>query len=574
MKNKIVVILLGLFLLSAFKAEDKVITVFMIGDSTMANKVLTGGNPERGWGQALGGFFMEDVRIDNHAVNGRSSKSFINEGRWDVILNKLKPGDYVIIQFGHNDEKPQVDRHTDPGTTFDANLRKFVNETRSKGGIPILMNSIVRRNFIAPKDTVVTKDHGSLPSKNPEPVEGNILYETHGAYLDSPRNVAKELNVPFVDADKITHNLVEGLGPKNSRKLFMWVEPNIVPAIPQGRQDNTHLNIYGARVVAGLLVDALTKEVPALAKYVRHYDFVVAKDGTGDFFTIQEAINAVPEFRKSSRTTILVRPGIYCEKLVIPECKTGISLLGQTGAIISGNDFANKKNCFGENMGTSGSSSCYIYAPDFYAENITFENTAGTVGQAVACFVSGDRVMFKNCCFKGNQDTLYTYGKGVRQYFENCYIEGNVDFIFGWSEAVFNHCTIHSLGDGYITAPSTDKGQKYGYIFYDCKITGEEGIKTYLSRPWRPYAQAIFIRCELGKQIRPEGWNNWNNSANEKTVNYAEYKCTGEGAQIAHRATFGKQLKNLQNYDITKVMAGTDGWNPVQNGNIYQEVKR
>jgi len=574
MKNKIVVILLGLFLLSAFKAENKVITVFMIGDSTMANKVLTGGNPERGWGQALGGFFTEDIRVDNHAVNGRSSKSFINEGRWDLVLNKLKPGDYVIIQFGHNDEKPQVDRHTDPGTTFDANLRKFVNETRSKGGIPILMNSIVRRNFIAPKDTVVTKDHGSVPNKTSELVEGNILYETHGAYLDSPRIVAKELNVPFVDADKITHDLVESLGPKDSRKLFMWVEPNIIPAIPQGRRDNTHLNIYGARVVAGLLVDALTKEVPALAKYVRHYDFVVAKDGTGDFFTIQEAINAVPDFRKGSRTTILVRPGIYCEKLVIPECKTGISLLGQTGAIISGNDFANKKNHFGENMGTSGSSSCYIYAPDFYAENITFENTAGHVGQAVACFVSGDRVMFKNCRFKGNQDTLYTYGKGMRQYFENCYIEGTVDFIFGWSEAVFNHCTIHSLGDGYITAPSTDREQKYGYIFYDCKITGEEGIKTYLSRPWRPYAQAIFIRCELGKQIRPEGWSNWNNPVNEKTVNYAEYKCIGEGAQIIHRAAFGKQLKNIRNYDITKVLAGTDEWNPVQNGNLYQEVKR
>lgn len=574
MKNKLFVTLLALLLLSAFKAEDKVITVFMIGDSTMANKVLTGGNPERGWGEMLAGFFTEDIRVDNHAVNGRSSKSFINEGRWDAVLGKIKPGDYVIIQFGHNDEKPQADRHTDPGTTFDANLRKFVNETRAKGGIPVLMNSIVRRNFIAPMDSVVAKDHGLVPGKSPEPVEGNVLYETHGAYLDPPRNVAKELNVPFVDANKITHDLVQGLGPEESSKLFMWVEPNAVPAIPQGRHDNTHLNVHGARIVAGLLVDALAKEVPALARYVRHYDFVVAKDGTGDFFTVQEAINAVPDFRKLSRTTILVRAGVYKEKLVVPECKTGISLLGQNGAVISGDDFSGKKNCFGESMGTSGSASCYIYAPDFYAENITFENTAGKVGQAVACFVSGDRVFFKNCRFKGNQDTLYTYGKGMRQYFEDCYVEGTVDFIFGWSEAVFNRCTIHSLGDGYLTAPSTDKGQKYGYIFYDCKMTGAEGAKAYLSRPWRPYAQAVFIRCSLGKQIRPEGWDNWGKASNEKTVNYAEYKNTGEGAALTHRAAFGRQLNDLNGYDIEKVLLGSDGWNPVKNGNVLFEVKR
>ena len=143
----------------------------------------------------------------------------------------------------------------------------------------------------------------------------------------------------------------------------MFVEPEKVLAFPKGREDNTHLNVYGARTIAGLTVDAIAKEIPELAKYVRHYDYVVAQDGTGDFFTVQEAINAVPDFRKNVRTTILVRKGTYKEKIIIPESKINISLIGEDGVVLTNDDFANKKNVFGENMGTSGSSSCYIYAP-------------------------------------------------------------------------------------------------------------------------------------------------------------------------------------------------------------------
>ena len=462
MKNKLAVLLSLFFLLSAFKADRPVLTIFMIGDSTMANKNITGGNPERGWGMMLPGFFSEEVRIDNHAMNGRSSKSFIDEGRWDKVISQVKKGDYVIIQFGHNDEKPKADRHTDPGTTFDANLSRFVNETRAKGGIPILCNAIVRRNFVRPLDESISKDTRHDAGEVKQPQEGDTLYDTHGAYIESPRNVAKKLNVPFIDMNKITHDLVEGLGPVESKKLFMFVEPDQVPAFPKGREDNTHLNVYGARVIAGLAVEAIGKAVPELAPYIRHYDYVVAQDGSGDFFTVQEAINAVPDFRKNIRTTILIRKGTYKEKIIIPESKINVSLIGEEGATLTNDDFANKKNVFGENMGTSGSSSCYIYAPDFYAENITFENSAGPVGQAVACFVSADRAFFKNCRFLGFQDTLYTYGKQSRQYYEDCYIEGTVDFIFGWSTAVFNRCHIHSKRDGYVTAPSTDQGKKYG----------------------------------------------------------------------------------------------------------------
>lgn len=585
MKHKLILLLGLFFLFSAFKADKPVITVFMIGDSTMADKNLTGGNPERGWGQMLPGYFSEDIRVDNHAMNGRSSKSFIDEGRWDKVLSLVKKGDYVFIQFGHNDEKPKADRHTDPGTTFDANLRKFVNETRAKGGIPVLFNSIVRRNFGVAADAQTVKaavnqddfrkDAKHEPSAAVKPEEGKKLIDTHGAYLDSPRNVAKELNVPFVDMNKITHDLVEGLGPDKSKELFMWVAPNTVPAMPKGREDNTHLNVYGGRVIAGLTVGAIAEVVPGLAKYVRHYDFVVAQDGSGDFFTVQEAIDAVPDFRKSVRTTILVRKGVYKEKIVIPESKINVSLIGQEGAVLSYDDYANKPNCFGENKGTSGSSSCYIYAPDFYAENITFENTSGPVGQAVACFVSADRVYFKNCRFLGFQDTLYTYGKGCRQYYEDCYVEGTVDFIFGWSTAVFNRCHINSKGNGYVTAPSTDKGQKYGYLFYDCRLTADAGVNNvYLSRPWRPYAQAVFIRCNLGEHILPAGWDNWSNKDNEKTAFYAEYQSQGEGADPEARASFSHQLKDLKGYGMETVLAGEDGWNPVKNGNELLTIKR
>lgn len=575
MKTKMLMALCALLLLSSFRTDSNdVITIFTIGDSTMANKPLKDGNLERGWGQMLAGYFSKEVRVDNHALNGRSSKSFIDEGHWAKVYASIRKGDYVFIQFGHNDEKANPKRHTDPGTTFDENLRRFVRETREKGGIPVLFNSIVRRNFYDNSNAVADDDFRKEKASGTK-FEGDTLIDTHGAYLDSPRNVAAEMGVTFIDMNKLTHDLVQGMGKEDSKKLFMWIPEGVSPACPKGRQDNTHLNVYGGRVIAGLAAKAIVEQIPELGKYVHFYDFVVAKDGSGDFFTIQEAIDAVPDFRKNKRTTILVRKGEYKEEVVIPESKINISLVGEDGAVLTNDDYASKKNRFGEEMSTSGSSTCYIYAPDFYAENITFANTAGRVGQAVACFVSADRVMFKNCRFLGNQDTLYTYGKGCRQYYEDCYVEGTVDFIFGWSQAVFNRCTIHSVGNGYLTAPSTDKDQKYGYVFYDCRMTAADGVSgVALSRPWRPYAKAVFIRCDLGAHIAPAGWNNWGKKSNESTVFYAEYQSKGAGANPKARASYGKQLKNLDGYDIEEVLAGTDGWNPVKNGNQLVSVKR
>lgn len=297
------VLLLCVLSLSAYKKNEK-ITIFMIGDSTMANKDISGGKMERGWGMMLKNFFTEDVIVDNHALNGRSSKSFISEGHWQKVVEKIKPGDYVFIQFGHNDEKDDPKRHTDPGTTFDENLRKFVKETRMRGGIPVLFNSVVRRIFTNSKTAVADDDTRSNSSA--DLVEGDTLVDTHGDYLLSPRNVARELDVPFVDANKITHDLEQGLGSDKSKKLHMWYLPNEVPSLPKGRQDNTHYNVYGAYVVAGLLADAVSDAVPELRQYRCKYDASVARDGSGLYFDLQTAVENVPS---GVKTTILVGEG-------------------------------------------------------------------------------------------------------------------------------------------------------------------------------------------------------------------------------------------------------------------------
>ena len=318
MRKISLVLSVALLILFTMGAGKKKITVFMIGDSTMANKPYDNEKPERGWGMALQGFFTDDIIVDNHAVNGRSSKSFINEGRWQVVLDKIKPGDYVIIQFGHNDEKPKEDRHTDPGSTFDANLTKFVTETREKGGKPILMNAVVRRNFLKHEET--NDDDEKLRSTvftGEKKEEGDVLVDTHGDYRVAPQNVAEKTATPFVDANLITHELEQGLGPEESKKLHMWFKPGENPSIPNGREDNTHYNIYGAHVVAGLLVDEIAKQVPELKKFVRHYDFIVANDGKGNYMDLQKAVDAVPIGKK---TTIRILNGQW-KKPHVPKGK-------------------------------------------------------------------------------------------------------------------------------------------------------------------------------------------------------------------------------------------------------------
>ncbi len=280
-------------------------TIFMIGDSTMANKDISDDKQERGWGMMLMNYFDDGITVDNHAMNGRSSKSFISEGRWQKVLDKLQPGDYVVIQFGHNDEKKDTARHTDPGTTFDENLRKFVRETREKGAYPILLNSVVRRNFSGSKTAVADDDLRDNTSKNLH--EGDTLIDTHGAYLISPKTVAAEMGVPFIDANKITHDLEQGLGVEGSKKLHMIFAPGETQSLPKGRQDNTHYSIYGATQVSSLIADAICKQIPELAaRRIKKYDIIVSAEGNGQFMNLSKAIEAAPTGKK---TTIAITGG-------------------------------------------------------------------------------------------------------------------------------------------------------------------------------------------------------------------------------------------------------------------------
>jgi pectinesterase len=276
------------------------------------------------------------------------------------------------------------------------------------------------------------------------------------------------------------------------------------------------------------------------------YDIVVAQDGNGNFKTVQGAINSVPD-NLSTRTTIFVKKGIYKEKVILPSSKINVSLIGEdaTQTIITFDDYKPKVKGK-DTINTFASFTFSVEAEGFIAENITFENSAGRVGQAVALRVMSDKVIFRNCRILGNQDTLLAHGIG-RMYFSNCYIEGTTDFIFGSAIALFEYCHIHSKRDSYITAASTPMGNMYGYIFKNCTLTADTGLrKVYLGRPWRAYAKTIFINCTLGSHICSEGWDNWRNPDNEKTAFYAEYQSKGPGANPAGRVPWSKQLTDSE----------------------------
>jgi pectinesterase len=292
----------------------------------------------------------------------------------------------------------------------------------------------------------------------------------------------------------------------------------------------------------------------------------VSKDGKGDYKTVQEAINAVKDFNKAV-TTIFIKNGIYKEKLTLPESKTNVHLIGESvdKTILTYDDYASKKDSSGNNIGTSGSSGFFIYGADITAENITFENSAGPVGQAVAVRVTGDRIKFINCRFLGFQDTLYTHGTESRQYYFKCYIEGTVDFIFGSSTALFDSCTIFGKKGGFYTASSTPENKKFGYVFLNCNITGDAAPGSFfLGRPWRPFAKVVYINCNISNLVKPEGWDNWGKTDNERTAFFAEYNNRGEGAATGKRVPWAHILTadEAKEYTISNIF---QGWQPVQN---------
>ncbi|MFT2010882.1 pectinesterase family protein [Pontibacter sp. 13R65] len=321
-----------------------------------------------------------------------------------------------------------------------------------------------------------------------------------------------------------------------------------------------------------LLFFTLLAIVPAVAQPATYpRSFKVAQDGSGDFKTIQEAINAVRDLSQQ-QVTIHIANGVYAEKLVIPTWKTKVYLLGESaeGTIITnsdhtGKDFPGKDPSGKDKFGTFTSYTLLVQGHDFKAENLTIQNASGRVGQGVALHVEGDRAVLKNCRLLGNQDTIYAATENSRQYYQDCFIEGTTDFIFGEATAVFQNCTIKSLSNSYITAASTTPRQAYGFVFLNCKLIADpEATKVFLGRPWRPYAKTVFINTDMASHIRPEGWDNWRNPDNEKTSFYAEYNSKGPGAAPNERVAWSKQLskKQAKQYTLENIFAGKAGWNP------------
>ena len=291
----------------------------------------------------------------------------------------------------------------------------------------------------------------------------------------------------------------------------------------------------------------------------------VAADGSAPFTSVQSAIMAVPSGSHENPVIIHIAPGTYRELVYIQREKRFFRLVGEnpTNTILIYNLYAGITNSEGKPIGTFKTSSTTIDADDFDAENITFANDAGPVGQALAIRVDGDRAGFRNCRFLGWQDTILL-NRG-RKYFENCYIAGHVDFIFGAATAWFEKCRINCLGAGYITAASTPVDQPFGFIFSHCTITGDKpGVKTFLGRPWRIYASTIYLNCDMSGVVRPEGWFDWKKPEAHATARYAEFNSTGAGADPQKRVDWAKQLTASQAAKITleRVLGGEDGWIP------------
>ena len=300
--------------------------------------------------------------------------------------------------------------------------------------------------------------------------------------------------------------------------------------------------------------------IHAASPYDNPDTIVVARDGTGQFRTITDAIEVCRAFMDYHKV-IYIKKGTYKEKLIIPQWVQNIELCGESRdeTIITYDDHANINK-----MGTFRTYTLRVDANNITFKNLTIENNAARLGQAVALHTQGDRLVFQNCRFLGNQDTIYTGMEGTRLFFDHCYIEGTTDFIFGPSTAWFEQCTIHCKANSYITAASTPKHIPFGYIFNHCTITAADDVsKVYLGRPWRDYGYTLFMHCALPKQIRPEGWHHWQKER-EQTARYLEYENTGEGADISKRVTWSRPLTKKEAKDITleKVFSREDKWRP------------
>lgn len=305
-----------------------------------------------------------------------------------------------------------------------------------------------------------------------------------------------------------------------------------------------------------LLIMAMSLPCSA-ANYMR--EITVAQDGSGDFASITESLEAIRAFM-DYKVTVNIRNGVYREKVIIPSWIQNVEFIGESAdsTIITWSDHANI-----DNMGTFRTFTMRVDGNNLTFKNLTIENNAEELGQAVALHTEGDRLVFFNCRFLGNQDTIFTGAPYSRLYFGDCLIEGTTDFIFGGATALFDNCEIYSRKDSYITAASTPEDAPAGYVFYNCRLTAAPGVsKVYLGRPWRPHAATVFLYCEMGSHIVPEGWDNWRDPANEKTARYGEYRSIGPGGDTSKRVGWAKQLTDEEfgQFVPKKIFSRSGNW--------------
>jgi pectinesterase len=550
MKRAVLGLLSFALICTAWAADNAKVRIVLVGDSTVTDHA--------GWGL---GFrqFIDPARVEliNTAQGGRSSMSFMKEGRWEQAL-ALK-GDYYLIQFGHNDEPGKPGRSTTL-EEYRANMIRYVGEARKAGATPVLVTSLVRRQF---------------DSKNDHLIRSSL--ESHVAIV---REIATAKNVPLIDLHAESKAICEKLGRDGCLTFSPRKSGEGKPGV-----DHTHLNENGYVLFGRVVAMGLRSAVPALAPVLRDTplnahpqaeeakaDAIVSADGSGTHTTVQAAINAAPD-GGGKPFTILVKPGTYAGQVIVPVGKKKIRLIGEEaqGTVMTYGLNVNEADPQGS--AAFKGTGFVVLADDFRAENITFQNTSGDHGQALALRVDSDRAIFKKCRALGWQDTVML-NRG-RDYFVDCYIEGRVDFIYGSATAVFENCEIHSKNGGHVTAANTPQDHPFGFVFLHCRLTGDpepwdpakksaKKPMADLGRPWRPYAHVAYIGCEMDAHIKPEGWNNWGKPENEKTARYFEYRNTGPGANPSARVPWSKQLtdEEVKQYTLPAILGGSDQWQP------------
>lgn len=322
--------------------------------------------------------------------------------------------------------------------------------------------------------------------------------------------------------------------------------------------------VYRSKALLVLLFLLFNSDVVQSQINLSSYDFVVSKDGSSSYTSVQEVLNLIPSGNVRPYK-IFIKKGVYKEVVTVDASKTQITMVGEdeNNTILQFDNHAGVTLPNGDTLNTWTCASVFVYGSDFQAQHITFSNQAGfNAGQAVALRVEGNRASFFNCRMLGFQDVLFLSGNGVKQYYKDCYIEGTTDFIFGAATALFENCKIHSKKNSHVTAASTNSIIPFGFVFKNCQLTGDTSLhKVSLGRPWSPTASVTYLNCWLGPHIIEEGWNNWKNPANESTARYSEYQNIGPGAQPAKRVSWSKQLTDEQANDFmnSKILGA---WQP------------